>query len=102
MIVYNVTINVEEDIHDEWLRWMKEEHIPEVMATRCFTDFKILRVITRQEGETGITYAIQYYADSFDNYRLYQEKFAPRLQQEHALRYKDKFTVFRTLLETVE
>ena len=32
MIIYNVTINIDASIHDEWLAWIKE-HIPQVLAT---------------------------------------------------------------------
>ena len=38
MIVYNVTVKIEKDIHDDWLAWMKETHIPEVLKTNLFED----------------------------------------------------------------
>ncbi len=28
MIIYNVTITVEDDIKEDWLSWIKKEHIP--------------------------------------------------------------------------
>ncbi len=40
MIIYNVTVKIDLDVHDLWLKWMKEEHIPRVMETACFTDCK--------------------------------------------------------------
>uniref|UniRef100_UPI003513FEA4 DUF4286 family protein n=1 Tax=Xanthomarina gelatinilytica TaxID=1137281 RepID=UPI003513FEA4 len=58
MIIYNVTINIEENIHDEWLNWIKE-HIPQVLATGKFTDAKLTRVLVEQDIE-GFTYSIQY------------------------------------------
>jgi hypothetical protein len=33
MIVYNVTVNIDGAVEQEWLKWMKEVHIPEVLAT---------------------------------------------------------------------
>ena len=36
MIVYNVTVNIDKNIVDDWLTWMKEIHIPEVMKTGFF------------------------------------------------------------------
>ena len=41
MIIYNVTMAVEVAIHDEWIEWMANEHMPEVMATRKFVDVKM-------------------------------------------------------------
>jgi hypothetical protein len=101
MIIYNVTINVDDDIHDDWLKWMKEKHIPDVMSTGKFIDYKICKVLTRQEDEVGTTYAIQYTCNSINDYELYQKEDAPRLQEEHSIRYKNKFVAFRTLLELV-
>ena len=36
MIIYNVTINIEEAATAEWLAWMQETHIPDVIATGKF------------------------------------------------------------------
>lgn len=34
MIIYNVTVNIEHNVHDEWLKFMKDEHIPDVMKNK--------------------------------------------------------------------
>ena len=39
MIVYNETLIVEEAIYDEWLNYMKETHIPGIMATGYFNSY---------------------------------------------------------------
>ncbi|MBT6440423.1 MAG: DUF4286 family protein, partial [Flavobacteriales bacterium] len=26
MIIYNVTVKINNEVHDEWLQWMKETH----------------------------------------------------------------------------
>lgn len=99
MILYNVTVNIDDSVHDEWLRWMKNEHIPEVLATGLFIDCKIFRIKSDDEGNT---YSIQYFLDSMEDYERYAREHAPALQLKHTEKYKDKFTAFRTLLETVE
>ena len=101
MIIYNVTINIEEEIHADWIAWMKEVHIPEVMSTGHFIENKICKVISTQEDETGNTYAIQYTCNSINDLDEYQEKHAPKLQKKHMDRYEGKFVAFRTLLEVV-
>lgn len=101
MIIYNVTINLEEEIHTDWLTWMKNKHIPDVMNTGYFLESKIAKVLTTQEDETGHTYAIQYTCNSMNDLKEYQKKYAKKLQQEHTNRYKGKFVAFRTLLEIV-
>ena len=45
MYIYNVTVSIAADVHDEWLNWMKEQHISDVMDTGCFVDSQILEVL---------------------------------------------------------
>ncbi len=45
MFIYNVTINISDDVHHNWLKWMKEIHMPEVMRSGCFVDNQILKVL---------------------------------------------------------
>ena len=99
MIIYNVTVNIDEAVHQEWLKWMKEKHIPDVMNTGCFLENKICRLLNVEDE--GSTYSIQYTCNSMDDYEEYQQNHAPGLQKEHAEKYKDKFVAFRTLLEVV-
>lgn len=102
MIIYNVTCNVETDIAEEWLHWMKTIHIPEVMQTGFFAEFKIARILNNQEGDTGVNYAIQYLAGSMEDYETYREKHAPALQRKTLEKYGEKMTAFRTLLEVID
>jgi hypothetical protein len=99
MIIYNVTVNIENDVHDEWLHWMKTKHIPDVMATGYFLENKLCKVLV--EEEQGTTYSFQYTCNSMEDLKEYQRLHAPRLQKEVADRYANKFVAFRTLLEIV-
>jgi len=99
MIIYNVTVNIDDSVHDEWLRWMKTVHIPEVMKTGFFIENKICRLLV--EEEAGTSYAIQYTCRNMADLETYQRDHSPRLQQEHTEKYKGKFVAFRTLLEIV-
>ena len=96
MFIYNVTVTLEESIHTEWLKWMKESHIPDVMKTGFFTENKICKLITE---EAEVTYAVQYTFRKMEDLQAYRKQHAPRLQKEHTERFKDKFAAFRTILE---
>ena len=101
MIIYNVTVNISEEVHTEWLNWMKTNHIPAVMATGFFLENKMAKVLTTQEDEVGHTYAIQYTCNSMADLDEYQATSSNALQEEHGKRYQGKFAAFRTLLEVV-
>lgn len=99
MIIYNVTVQVDKEVHEEWLSWMKKKHIPDVMASGQFLDYRIFRLI--DDSEVVVTYACQYQCKGMDNIHRYQEDFAPTLQEDHRNRYEGRFVAFRTLLEDV-
>lgn len=101
MILYNITIKVHNSIHNEWLQWLKEEHVPDVMQTECFSDFKILRLLEIDEAE-GPTYAIQYFAESKSLYNLYIEKFAGEMRNRSFAKWSDKFIAFRSVMQIVD
>lgn len=100
MILYNVTVSVEESVQNEWLNWMKIEHIPEVMACGIFTKAQINRVIVQADSDN--TFAIAYTCSSMKELHQYQIKFAPELQKKHDEKFKEKAIAFRTLMEVIE
>lgn len=99
MILYNITVNVDSDVHDEWLEWMKEIHIADVLATGMFVEAKLARILAEEAG--GKSYSIQYFAKSMNEYGKYLEEFAPKLQAEHEKKFSGKVVSFRTLLHIV-
>lgn len=100
MIIYNVTVNVEKEIEKEWVNWMKETHIPDILATGFFHDHRMLRLLNETEGE-GETYAVQYFTDDLDKLENYMTQEAPRLRDEHFAKFQNRCVSFRTFLETV-
>jgi hypothetical protein len=96
MYIYNVTVNIDASVHQDWLQWMKSVHIPDVLATGMFEDNRFCQVMV--DEDQGITYSIQYRIKDLEALKLYQEMYAPKLQAEHMERYRDKFVAFRTLL----
>jgi len=101
MIIYNVTIKVEWDIANAWLEWMLNEHIPEVLATRCFTEHKVVRLLETDDSD-GPTYAIQYYAASKADYDRYIHTHATHMRKRSTEKWGEKFMAFRSVMEVVQ
>jgi hypothetical protein len=99
MFVYNVTVSIDSTLEQEWLQWMKEVHILEVLETGCFIDNKMFKVIT--EVDTGSTYSIQYFYQNEADIIRYRDTFAAEMQRKHTEKYKDKFVAFRTILQQI-
>lgn len=99
MYIYNVTINIEETIHNEWLDWMKEEHIPEMLSTGKFSKALMTKVLVEEEMG-GLTYSVQYTTDSKETLQKYYAEDANQLRAK-SNRFAGKFVAFRTELEIV-
>ncbi|CAN5815101.1 DUF4286 family protein [soil metagenome] len=99
MIIYNVTVNVEDTAHDEWFTWMKKIHIPEVVGTGCFSSGSMYKLLV--EEHSGTSYSIQYRAPNMHAIQIYFDKFAPEMRGKAEESFGGKFTAFRTLLEEV-
>jgi hypothetical protein len=100
MIVYNISIKIIPAIEPAWIEWQKKEHIPEIMATGCFTDYNFFRLLEQDETE-GVTYVVQYFASDPGNYQRYIDQFASQLRERAIRKWGDQFIAFRTLMEVV-
>jgi len=101
MILYNITVNIEQKVEQEWIHWMKEVHIPDVLATGIFQENKFYKLLHETDDGT-VNYSIQYFTDSLEKINEYNLKFAPKLQADFKSKFKDKYVVFRSLLEIVK
>jgi hypothetical protein len=100
MIIYNVTINVEDSIHYDWLFWIKP-HIKQVLNTGKFISAKMTKILVEEEME-GTNYSIQYVAKSNDHLQAYYKEDAQKFRQEGITKFGSKMLAFRTELLIIE
>ena len=100
MIIYNVTLNIDNSIHDEWLEWIKQ-HIPKVLATGLFLKATFTKVLVEESIE-GLTYSIQYLAHSKEALESYHKQYSTDIQAEGLQKFGDKMLAFRTELEWID
>ncbi len=100
MILYNVTINIHESVHDQWMQWMQEKHINDMLATGKFSSARMVKVLV-EEDMGGTTYSIQFTTDSKETLQRYYDEDAPKLRAESASLFGDKMLAFRTELELI-
>ncbi|PTM06863.1 MAG: DUF4286 domain-containing protein [Bacteroidetes bacterium] len=100
MIIYNITTNIDESIHEEWLSWIKE-HIPQVLATGKFEKATLTKVLV-EEDLGGHTYSVQYRSYSREALDAYYREDADKLRTEGLKKFADKMLAFRTELEIVD
>lgn len=98
MYIYNVTINIDESVHKEWLNWM-ETHILDVLNTGKFLSAKLTEVLVDEEMG-GKTYSVQYTANTREDLDNYYQFNADKLRKNGA-KFADKMVSFRTELKVI-
>lgn len=99
MYIYNVTINIDESVHNEWLTWV-ESHITEVLNTGKFSSAKLTEVLVEEEMG-GRTYSIQYSAGTREDLNDYYKEHADDFRLITLKKFADKMLTFNTELKIV-
>ena len=94
-VVYEVTAVVEHELAEEWERYMREQHIPDVLATGWFTRASLIRA-------QGGRYRISYHAESTADLDGYLAQSAPALRADFAARYPGGVALTRENWELVQ
>ncbi|MCS6965650.1 MAG: DUF4286 family protein [Candidatus Kapabacteria bacterium] len=95
MVCYLVTAELPYQQAAEWETWMRQVHIPAVLATGCFERAALWRELVA--GDT-ITYVVEYLCPAPDAFQRYEEQHAAALRQEHADRFGRSVRLHRRLL----
>lgn len=100
MYIYNITIKVDQGIHEPWLEWMGQIHIPAILETGKFTGHQLLR-IREIDDQEGPTYALQLFADSKASYNAFVAVHLEAMQARQNREWGAKMLCFSTLMEIV-
>ena len=100
MLLYNVTIKPENNIANAWLQWMKDEHIPDVINTGCFTKATLCKLLEADDSD-GPTYTVQYLATTDADYQRYINEYAPVMRKKVIEKWGNNIAIFRSLMQIV-
>jgi len=101
MILYNVTVNIDVEKEEEYVAWMKEEHIPDVMSTGLFEENKLFKLLLNVE-DGGVNYSTQFFTPKLENVHHYQENFAAGIHEKLKHEFGDQLVFFGSMLEQVD
>lgn len=96
MITYQVRIKIEESVEEEWLKWMKTKHVPDVIGTGLVKSFQILK----PDSENTL-YLFHYHFDSRGDFESYQKDFAPGMKARPAKAFPDQFIAEREVFQWI-
>jgi len=101
MLIYNVTTHVEPSVEQDWLVWMKQKHLPQMLATKKFIHAKIFK-INSEHDQGGISYAVQYHCTDQKTLNQYLKNDAECMRKEGIEKFGNNLLFFRTELQLIE
>jgi len=99
MIIYSITFAIEDGIEQEWISYMKEEYIANIMEIGLFNDFRFAK--THPVSDVDTAYNIQFRCESLTHLELFEKQHASEIDEKMVEKYKGKFGSFRMVLEEV-
>lgn len=100
MLIYNETFIIDDAIADEWLVWIKNNHIPAVLGTGSFDGYKLYTIL--DSPNEGITYCLQFQTDQVERYSNFFYKHLESIHAAHNAQFEERFALFHTLMESVD
>jgi hypothetical protein len=94
-IIYEITATVSDKLADDYAKYMREAHIPDLLATGYFSEVFLTRA-----GENR--FRIQYHAHNQNSLDEYLKRDAARLRQDFADHFPEGVTVSRENWEILE
>lgn len=100
MILFNTTFHVEDEVHNEWINWVKETYIPTATESGLITDPLLCKVLNHHD--TGSSYSLQFKTDDTATLHRWYANTGNRLQVALQTTFGTKVLPFTSLLEVVE
>jgi hypothetical protein len=101
MYVYNITTNIEGSSEDEWLLWMQEIHIPEMLGTGKFLSAKMCKVLVEEEMG-GVTYSVQYMVETKEALGAFYKEDSVNLKNKMNSKFAGKYVFFETEMQLID
>ena len=101
MLIFNTTYLVSDKAHAVWLTWVKEQHIPFMLASSYFTHPQVARVISSAEQE-GTSFSVQFQVPDMRTLKSWHKEYNLLFQEKCSQQFGTEVIFFTTVLEVVE
>jgi len=98
MLIFNTTYLVSDSAHDDWHKWINEQHIPFMLKFKPFSNPQIAKVITTQQQE-GTSFSVQFHIRDMETLNIWSEKYGKAFQENCAAQFGTEVIFFTTVLE---
>lgn len=100
MLIYNTTFQVDDEVHDNFLIWMKECYIPKVLKHGALKTPRLCKILSHRED--GSAYSLQWEVENSSLLHRWHMEQGVEQSKELTNIFKDKVIGFPTLMEVIE
>lgn len=100
MIIYNITIQVEWSVHEEWKSWFKGEYLARILGTGLFSRHQFVKLLEVDEAY-GPTYAVQLFAETASNADIYRNTYQEDMEKSASDKWGESVCSFHSIMEVI-
>lgn len=100
MIIYNTTFSVPKELQIEFIKYMREEYVPQALTTGIIKEPRLSRVFSNEEAD-GYSYALEFKAENIDLLEEWNLKVGKNLYFSLMKKFKQNIPGFTSVLQPV-
>ena len=100
MLIFNTTFLVSDSVHNDWHKWINEQHIPFMLQFKPFSNPQVAKVLTDQRQE-GTSFSVQFHIRDMETLSIWNEKYGKAFQENCSRQFGTEVVFFTTVLELV-
>ena len=101
MFIFNTTYLVSDEVHETWLDWVRNQHIPFMIDSTYFSHPQVARVIT-SDKQDGTSFSVQFHVKDLQTLKLWKKEYSSLFQENCTNQFGTEVIFFTTVMELVE
>lgn len=97
MILFNITILSDIEIHEELKSWILTDFIPAIASEEIFKSQSLLKILN--SPNEGVTYSLQFVAENEDKIAIFRKGHLNSLHNKSQNEYANKLFLIESLME---
>ena len=101
MLIFNTTYLVSDKVHNIWLQWIREEHVPFMLESTYFSQPQVTRIITSAEQD-GTSFSVQFHVRDMSTLRRWNQEFNAAFKANCSEKFGTEVIFFTTVMEIID
>lgn len=101
MLIFNITFLVSDKVHNSWLQWVRDEHIPFMLDSTYFSHPQVARVVT-SDKEDGTSFSVQFRIKDMRKLKQWNQEYSAAFQSSCSQNFGTEVLFFTTVLEMID